>query len=331
MLMVYFVNENTYERRAMDTELYYRYISCLLEHDNLTKAAKALGISQPALSSWLSNLEKKIGFQIFDRKSTPLKPTEEGELYIECIQKQQLLWQECQRKIVDIQQVQAGQVVIGAPAVYAKAVLASAAARFRASYPECKIVMKEATLPELIEKSRKGEVDCFISTSGTLSDEYELQELGMERIYLCIPKAWEINEKLKAYRILPGESGACFDYQMLKNQEFIFLEQTQPLQREMEKLFQENDFFPKSYLKANQVSIAIKLASLGCGITFASEEAIRGSGHMDDLCIYSLPPYIAGRMIYVAHEKERYLPDMCSKFIDVLKIEMKEQRWDRND
>lgn len=310
----------------MDIELYHKYILCLYQYESLTKAARVLGISQPALSAGLSNLEKKIGIKIFDRKSTPIKPTKEGRVYIEYIQKQRLLWQECQKKVADMQNARERQVIVGAPAVYARTILANAAVKVRRLNPDCNIVIKEASLPELIEKSRKGEVDCFISTSTQIADGHVQEELGMERIYLCIPKGWEINAGLESFRILPGETGECFDYQMLKEQEFIFLEEKQPLQKEMDKLFRENGFLPKSHLMVDQVAVALKLAALGSGIALASEVAIRESGHLDDLCIYSLPPYISGRMIYVAYDKERYLAGMCTEFISMLKTEIGEQK-----
>ena len=75
----------------MNIALYNEYIICIHECGNMTKAAKKLGISQPALSSGLSNIEKKLGFKIFDRKRTPLQLTREGEIYFEYLYKQKEL------------------------------------------------------------------------------------------------------------------------------------------------------------------------------------------------------------------------------------------------
>ncbi|MFB0917993.1 MAG: LysR family transcriptional regulator, partial [Clostridiaceae bacterium] len=60
-----------------------RYVVTLADTGNLTKAAKKLNISQPALSLYIKNLENSYGEQLFSRQNRRLKPTYFGELYIE--------------------------------------------------------------------------------------------------------------------------------------------------------------------------------------------------------------------------------------------------------
>ena len=47
-----------------------------------SKASKKLGISQPALSSYINKLEKKWGILLFDRSISPIELTEFGESYL---------------------------------------------------------------------------------------------------------------------------------------------------------------------------------------------------------------------------------------------------------
>ena len=46
-----------------------QYFSSVRQYQNISMAAKMLYISQPALSSSLSDLEREVGFKLFDRKS----------------------------------------------------------------------------------------------------------------------------------------------------------------------------------------------------------------------------------------------------------------------
>ena len=60
------------------------YILALANYHNITKASEALFISQPALSKYLTNLEKRLGYKLFERergKST-VSLTPLGELYV---------------------------------------------------------------------------------------------------------------------------------------------------------------------------------------------------------------------------------------------------------
>ncbi len=302
----------------MDIELYNKYIVCVHESGSLTGAAKKLGISQPALSSGVSNMEKRLGFKLFNRKSMPLQLTKEGEVYLEYLHKQKRITEDYQRKIGDICNAAENKVVVGGPGVYVESLIVQAAVTLHKEHPDCKIMVKNAAVPELIEKTRKGDVDCFISTSDDLPEGFVKKKIKKERVYLCIPEDWKINDSLKEYRISVGEKGKIFDYSILNGLGFIFLEENQPLQKEMRKFFSTNRILPQNYLTVNQVPVGVNLCVHGAGILLASEEALLSSGYAERLCLYTLPESISGRDIYIAYEEERYMSCVCQKLIEIL-------------
>ena len=53
------------------------------EEGSFTKAAKRLGISQPAVSQNISEIEKGVGARLFDRNRNALAITKEGKLFKE--------------------------------------------------------------------------------------------------------------------------------------------------------------------------------------------------------------------------------------------------------
>lgn len=66
--------------RSKYSELYY--LRVLAEEQNISKAAKRLYVSQPALTAYLNRLEKNVGIRLFDRSSSPIKVTAAGRYYI---------------------------------------------------------------------------------------------------------------------------------------------------------------------------------------------------------------------------------------------------------
>lgn len=59
-----------------------RYVCTLAECGNLTRAADRLYISQPALSIYISNLEKHLGMPLFCRQGKRFILTKAGERYV---------------------------------------------------------------------------------------------------------------------------------------------------------------------------------------------------------------------------------------------------------
>lgn len=302
----------------MDTELYNKYIVCIHKCGSLTKAAKQLGVSQPALSTGLSNMERKLGFKIFNRKTIPLTLTQEGNIYLEYLLKQEILLKDYQQKITDICDMKSSKVVIGGPVAYVETVIAETVTKFHLLYPECKVQIKNAPVPELIDMANSGEIDCFISTSDDLPSDFSKVPIQQEKIYLCIPFDWEINKELQKYETKLGSKGDLFDYSILSDSEFIFLEENQPLQKEMEKFFIDNNISPQNYITVNQVSAGVALTAFGVAISFASEEALLASGHLDKISIYSLPDNISGRTIYIAYPEKRYLSYASQELMKLL-------------
>jgi DNA-binding transcriptional LysR family regulator len=62
----------------MDSEK-LNYFLEIAHQGSFSKAARRLGISQPTLSRAVKNLEERIGAQLFDRESSPIKLTAAGE------------------------------------------------------------------------------------------------------------------------------------------------------------------------------------------------------------------------------------------------------------
>lgn len=303
----------------MEIELHNKYVICIFEEGNLTRAAKKLGVSQPALSIALGNLEKKLGYKIFDKTTSPFRLTEEGKIYLEFLNKQQLAIKDYEKKINEFNDDTIGSVTIGAPTVYVESMVIDAIFTLQKKYPKYQISIKTAPVPELITMAKNGEVDCFISTIGDLPDSFEKELIKDEKIYMCIPRNWEINKQLHAYQTRPGEEHECFDFSILNQKEFIFLEEDQPLQKEMRNFLQQNNIEFQNHIVVNQVSSGVAMTALGAGISFAQEEMLKNSKHLENVCIYTLPQILSERKIYITYNTKRYISRACRNLIDILK------------
>ena len=65
----------------MDVELFEEF-GMIAKHGNLSEAARELHVTQSALSRHLSTLEKRFGVELFDRATSPMRLTPEGEAFL---------------------------------------------------------------------------------------------------------------------------------------------------------------------------------------------------------------------------------------------------------
>lgn len=62
------------------------YVYAVYLNQSFSKAAKALYISQPALSAAIKKVEVEVGTPLFDRGTNPISLTEAGQYYIDSIE-----------------------------------------------------------------------------------------------------------------------------------------------------------------------------------------------------------------------------------------------------
>ena len=302
----------------MDRRVYDNYVIQIVKHGNLSKAAVHLGISQPALSSGLNALESELGFRIFNRKRVPITFTPEGEIYFDYINKMQVLSEDFQQRLGSYREEVGCKVSIGGPVAYVESMVTDAIISLRKENPNYQVSIKCSPLSELIDMASKGEVNCFVCTSEDIPSNFEKHLIKKEKVYLCIPRSNPVNKKLRDYTVNPGETGPMFDFSVLDGEEFIFLQEGQPLREQMETFFLENGIVAENKVVVNQVSTAVNMAIKGEGICIASEFALESNVNLENLCIYSLPDSISGRNIYVAYNKELFIPKACEALIDIL-------------
>lgn len=300
-------------------ELSEQYLLDIIRWGSLTNAARKLGISQPALSLALTNLEKKLGVVLVDRKNKPVCLTEEGCIYVDYLLKKEELTKQMKKEISDVGVFKKTVLTVGGATVYIESLVADVIPQLLEKYPECQVDMRIESLDELIQNGLKGSIDCFVCTDeNNIPDDFTLLPIRKERLYLCVPASCKINERLKEYQVAVGQSKEIQDYTMFAEENFVNLPPTFPLQKRMNRFFEERKMKIHSSITVNQVSTAVALAEKGLGIVIASEEALMSRHLGDQVCLYSLPEEVSGRKIYLAYDSKRYISKACKMFVQLI-------------
>jgi len=116
-------------------------------------AADILGISQPAVSRLIDQLESALHFELFDRKNGRLVPTPEADIFFEEVERTFVSVDKISEIARDIQSARMGNLTIAAMPALANDFLPSVIARFARERPRTRItllVFPSAKIEELV-------------------------------------------------------------------------------------------------------------------------------------------------------------------------------------
>lgn len=136
------------------------YIVAIDEHRHFARAAELCHVTQPTLSMQLRKLEDELGFTLFHRNSSPLKPTVEG---VEILQAAREVLQAANRLhgLAEDARTNAmrGTLRLGLIPTIAPYLLPLFLPSFRKTYPEVKLELHELTTKDCILAIKQNRID----------------------------------------------------------------------------------------------------------------------------------------------------------------------------
>jgi len=136
---------------------------------SVVAAAKALHVSQSAVSQTLQKLESEIKSPLFTRLHKRLIPTAAGERLYAVIRPFMAELGACLRTLEQAKNQPLGELRIGAPSVFGQAYFPAISAAFREQYPDVTFYLKFGLAGTLLSMVEKGRLDV------ALVDEFLIQ------------------------------------------------------------------------------------------------------------------------------------------------------------
>lgn len=164
-----------------------RYFLEAVSAGGLSRAAVRLGISQPALSRQMSNLEAELGQSLFYRHGRGVALTDAGTRFRDVAQQvvQQLadVQAELSAGVLD----ERGSVTLGIPPSLSASMGADLALRFAGEYPRARLRIREAFSAVLLEWTEAARVDLAVLYNARSSPSLIATPLLLEDLFLVEP------------------------------------------------------------------------------------------------------------------------------------------------
>lgn len=135
------------------------YALALRKTGNYSRAAKTVGISQPAMSIQIKKLEEELGLTLFDRNQKKVVATSPGEKFLD--QAQVLFTQAKQLKelALTLNEEYSGEIELGIIPTLAPYLLPLFIEQLNEKYPNLTIRVREVITEEIVAGVRTGELD----------------------------------------------------------------------------------------------------------------------------------------------------------------------------
>ncbi|HLJ70853.1 MAG TPA: LysR substrate-binding domain-containing protein [Roseiarcus sp.] len=152
-------------RRYLDQRLrlhLLRAADAIEAQGSLIKASAALGVSQPALTKSLHELEAILQLRLFDRHSRGVSPTEAGVAFVQCARRVLAELHRLDEQLDRLSSLEGGTVAIGALPVAAAGLLPGVLTRLRAAHPAVRVRLLQGRTRELLPLLASGEIDLIV-------------------------------------------------------------------------------------------------------------------------------------------------------------------------
>ncbi len=162
----------------------YRYIAMVARTKNITKAAEALHISQPALTKALRKTEEELGLRLFERDAVPIRLTYAGERYLAEIKKILNVQETLDREMAAISTGRKGRVTVGVPVESASAWLPPVLPEFVETHPDVEVKIYEGNSDSFERGLLDGTLDFCIYTLPVLSSDLDYEIVEENPVFL---------------------------------------------------------------------------------------------------------------------------------------------------
>lgn len=157
-----------------------RHFVTVAQLGGLRRAARHLGVAQPAITRSIRDLEHELGATLFQRSAAGMVLTPIGEAFARRSAAVQLELERASDEVRQLKGVSAGTVAIGLSTAPHVSMLPRVLVPFCRQFPDVRLRISEGLFPALEADVREGSIDFYI---GPLSEEQVGGEFTVEKLF----------------------------------------------------------------------------------------------------------------------------------------------------
>lgn len=262
---------------------------------NISKAAKELYISQPAISKSISKLEDSLDVSLFNRNSRGVQLTDEGQLLFEHVSSAFETLSQGESELKRIKNFHMGHIRIGVSNTLCRFIMVSYLKGFIEQYPHIKISIEGQSTTHTLAMLDQQKIDIGLVAEPRLNKSLTfLPVMEIEDIFVAAPSYLD-NLKVREGR----------DADVFQAGNIMLLDRSNLTRHYIDDYMNTNHIQANNLLEVTTMDLLIEFARIGLGVGCVIREFVEEDLKSGKLVEIQLNPPIRKRTIGFAYHQNR--------------------------
>jgi DNA-binding transcriptional LysR family regulator len=228
---------------------------------NVSRAAEALYVTQPALTARIQALEKELGETLFVRTGRGVRLTDAGRAFLPYAERAIRAVRDGKQALTDTRTASAGRLVLGAAPAVSTYVLPAILQRFAGSYPRIDVAVRTGHSEDVLQMLLREEVQLALVRAMRHPD-IESTPIYEEALVLVVPPGHPFAQKSKV-----GIADVA-------NERLIFFDRTSSYYELTQSFFLSLGVTPREVMELDNIESAKKMVERRLGIALLPRSAV---------------------------------------------------------
>lgn len=283
-----------------------QYFACLFEEGSVTRAARRLGIVQPALSMQIGKLEQELGQKLFERSTQGMVPTATGLQMYRLFQPVLQDFVSAQETMLRADDQLSGHVRVGMIASIAQGVLAGALTDFARANPRVTVSVSEGYSSALTDLVAGGQLEAAIINNPRRALPLQIEPIVDEDLLLLTSAQRETS--------LPQQT----PLRALASLKLVLPTRQHGLRTLLEHFAQSENMELSPVFETDSLSAIVELVESSQLATVLPRVAVRASLEQGRLHAHTVVSPRLSRLVVAVTNPRRPLPPAAAAFVVLL-------------
>jgi DNA-binding transcriptional LysR family regulator len=274
---------------------------------NLSRAALALHVTQPALTARIHGLEAEVGAPLFTRGRRGMELTEAGRAFLPYAERALAALDDGSDLLADLGRGHVGELVLGAAPAVSTYVLPGVLVRFVARFPRVRLVVRTGHSEEILDMAMRNDIQVGLVR--------ELRHPLIESVPLYDDEIVLVAQPGHPFGAVPA-----IGLRRITEDRLILFDRTSSYYDLTNALFRQAGVVPRGVMELDNIDAAKQMVYQGLGVAFLPRTAVTrelADGRLTAVRIADAAP-IRRRIVAIRRRDLGPPSGIVAAFLDVL-------------